>query len=117
MITGDLLLIGTHGESLHVRMQQSTSISKVLDGDFGSNRDFERRFGKVVAFQVGLEERAHLCISGSGSVKNQKVKLEAKGVDAERNQDEANSSGYPMFKVGHLTQRHLSAEVYAGQTS
>lgn len=50
VVTSDLLLVGTHGECLHMRMQQSTSIPKVLDGNLGSDGDLERGLGKVVAF-------------------------------------------------------------------
>lgn len=77
VVTSDLLLIRSYRERLDMRMQQSTSVAEILDRNLGSDGDFERRFCKVVASQMSLEQGAHLRVTGTGTIENHKVELEA----------------------------------------
>lgn len=118
VITSDLLLIRSYGKRLNMRMQQSTSIAEILNRNLGSDSNFERRFCKVVASQMSLEQRAHLRVTGTGTVQDHKVELEAEGVDAEWNQNETKSSRYPVLEVGHLAEsRRISSCVLATNES
>jgi hypothetical protein len=97
VIASNLLLVGALGISLDVRVEETTTVAHVLDGCARANGDFE---GAVLAnlgsLQVGLEERAHLGIARTGSVKDSKVESEGEQVDQERNDDETDNSGEKM---------------------
>lgn len=51
---------------------------------------------------MSLEEGAHLRVSSSRTVEDEKVDFEAKGVGAEGNDDEAEDTRDPMADVGAL---------------
>ena len=56
----------------------------------------KRRRGKVVANQVGLEQGAHLRISGTGVVQDQEVYLERAHVNQDWQDDETCYTGTPV---------------------
>src|SRR5690606_15637553 len=64
VVAGDLLLSGAVGVGLDVRVEQSTAISHVLDGDLGTERDLERAvLSDIGTLEVSLEQGAHLGVA------------------------------------------------------
>ena len=107
MITRDLLLKGSDRISLHVRMQQPSTITVILERELGSISDFQGRLGKVISTQMSLEERAHLRIPWAAPVENHEVQLERHGVDAEGDYDETKTSRQPVSKINSLSKGQL----------
>lgn len=99
VITRNLLLKTSHRQSLHVRVQQTTAVAVIFQGDGTAVGDFQRRLGKVVTTQMGLEEGRHLGVAGAGSVKDEEMHLEARGVDDEGEDYETGDSGNPVGDV------------------
>ena len=102
MVACHLLLLRARGECLDVRVEQTTSISVVLKRQLRAVRDFQGRQGKIVALQMRLEQGGHLRISRSGAVEDEKVDLEACGVDRKGQEDEACYTGNPVLDVCSL---------------
>lgn len=55
VIARNLLLLATDGVRLNVRMQQTASVSGVLQCELRPECDLERVSREVVAFEIGLE--------------------------------------------------------------
>ena len=56
-VAGNLLLKRADGVGLDVRVKQSTAVAHILERDLGAEDWLERIVGKVIAGQMGLEER------------------------------------------------------------
>lgn len=125
MVAGDLLLLRSDGISRDVGVEESSSVSHVLERQLGSICRFypsqhssvspqhgntwigltEWVASEIVALEVSLEEGTHLRVSRSGSVEDEEVHLEAQCVDAEGDDDEAEHSGDDVADVGALRGR------------
>ena len=62
-VAGNLLLKRADGVGLDVRVKQSTAVTHVLERDLGSEDGLERVVRKVIAGEMRLEERGHLCVA------------------------------------------------------
>lgn len=66
VVASDLLLLGTFGEGLHMRVQKASSIPHVLECDSRTNCKLKGAVpADLGATQVSLEKRAHLSIAGA----------------------------------------------------
>lgn len=93
VVAGDLLLARALGVGLNVRVKKTTAITHVLDSGARSNGNLKRAvFADLGSLQVGLEERAHLGIAGTGGVENGEVQSKREHVDEERNDDESHDT-------------------------
>lgn len=97
MITRHLLLIGTDGVGLYMRMQQSSTPSHIFESDFGTKGDFKWVLCKVVADEIGLEEGGHLGVAWAGVVKDHEVDFEGGHEDEDGDDDEAKNPSGPVF--------------------
>lgn len=85
-----------------MRMKETTAVGHVFEGHFAAEDGFKRVARKVVASQVGLEERGHLCISWAGSVEDKEMNFEAEHVDSQGCHDQAEDAGDPVFEINSL---------------
>lgn len=116
VVAGDLLLTGSFGICLDVRVKETTSVTHVLEGDTGTESDFERTvLADFCAFEVGLEQRAHLGISWAAVFKDKEMKVEGKEIDNHGNDDEAKDTETYVcgeLKLGHLQVSKLVPQVF-----
>lgn len=104
VIAGDLLLLGTLGVSLNVGVEKTTTVAHVLDSSTRAIGDFERAIlSNFCAFQVGLEQRAHLGITRTGAIEDGKVKGKGEEVDEERDEDQSHGTSGDMGDQGRLS--------------
>jgi len=103
VVAGDLLLLTSLGIELDVRMEETASVSGILDGDFRSVGDFKGRVRKIRSFEIGLEERGHLRVTRARILKNQEVNPEGEHVDQRRQNNETKHTSRPMSEVGSLS--------------
>ena len=76
----------------------TSTVSHVLDGSATAKGNLQRAtLANIGSLQVGLEERAHLSITGSSLGQDGEVDGETEHVDEERENDEANN---PSNDVG-----------------
>ena len=93
MVASDLLLSGTFGVSLYVRMEKATAVAHVLQGCHGANGDLKRvALAHLGTFEVGLKQGAHQSITWTAVLENEEMGPEGKHVDNERNDDQADNS-------------------------
>lgn len=94
VVASNLLLLGTLGVGLNVRVKKTTTVTHVLDGSARTNGNLERAvLSNLGTLEVSLEEGAHLSIARAGAVENGEVQGEREEVDQERDDDEANNTG------------------------
>jgi hypothetical protein len=94
VVASNLLLLGTLGVGLNVRVKKTTTVAHVLDSSARTNRDLERAvLSNLGTLEVSLEEGAHLSITRAGAVENGEVQGEREEIDEERDDDEANNTG------------------------
>lgn len=108
MVTSDLLLRRALGIGLNVGVEETTAIPHVLDGNAGADCDFERGFFDLRAFEVGLEERAHLCITGTRVLEDDEVEPEASHINRHWDRDETDDAGNPVLCIGDLLDLKIS---------
>lgn len=84
-------------------MQETSSVSHVLDRRAGSVRNLERAIlADLGAPEIGLEQRTHLSITRTRAVENSKVKREREKVDEEWNDDQAHDTSNQVSAQGRL---------------
>jgi hypothetical protein len=94
VVASNLLLLGTLGVGLDVRVKETTAVSHVLDSRAGTNRNLERAvLADLGTLEVGLEEGAHLGITRAAAVKDGEVESEGDEVDQEGDDDETDDTG------------------------
>ena len=97
VVASDLLLGRALGVCLDVRVEQSTSVSHVLQRGAGTVCDFERAvLANLSSSQVGLEERAHLRIAGTAVFEDDEVEVEGEHVDGEGDEDQTENAESEM---------------------
>jgi hypothetical protein len=97
VVASDLLLGRALGVCLDVRVEQSTSVSHVLQCGAGTVCDFERAvLANLSSSQVGLEERAHLRITGTAVFEDDEVEVEGEHVDGEGDEDQTENAESEM---------------------
>jgi hypothetical protein len=80
-----------------VRVEQSTSVSHVLQRGAGTVCDFQRAvLANLSSSQVGLEERAHLRIAGTAVFEDDEVEVEGEHVDGEGDEDQTENAESEM---------------------
>lgn len=93
VVASDLLLSRSLGIGLNVRVEETTTVTHVLDRGLGTNGNLQ---GAVLsdfgALQVGLEEGAHLGVAGAALVEDSEVQSEGQKVNEEWNEDETNGA-------------------------
>lgn len=118
VVAGDLLLSRALRVGLDVGVQETTTISHVLDGRARSVGDFQGAvLADLGALQVCLEQGAHLRITRTCVVENGKVECEREHVDQERDDDEANDASDNVSAQcgdGHLGVAKLGPEILNG---
>jgi hypothetical protein len=93
VVAGDLLLSRTLGVRLNVRVQQSTTISHVLQCCTRAIRNLQRAvLANLRSPQICLEERAHLGVTGSAIFEDDEVQVEREHVNGERDEDQTEHS-------------------------
>lgn len=121
VVASDLLLVRAIRISLDVTVQQTTSVTHVFEGNLGSKGKFEGRVTTdFAAFQIGLEERAHLSIARTTSGKDGKVEGERKEVDKEWDDNQAGNSSSNVggqLRNWHLGVTKLVPEILNGVNS
>jgi hypothetical protein len=98
-------------------VKETTTPAHVLERNLGSNGDIQRILVEIVPDEVGLEERAHLRVTGSGVVEDQEVNLERGHEDQNRDDDEADDAGRPVvYLLAHCESgiAKLVPEVFNG---
>jgi hypothetical protein len=103
VVTGDLLLLGTLRVSLNVRVEETATISHVLDRSAGTKDDLQRTvLSDAGSLEVGLEQGAHLSVARATLVENSKVHGKGEKVDEEGDDDKSNDSSNDMGAKGSL---------------
>ena len=105
VVASNLLLAGSFGVGLDVRVKQSTTVAHVLESGARSNGNFEGTVSEVVSSEIGLEERAHLGITGTRVLEDDEVRFEASHVDNERDNNQTTNAGDPVSSIGFLRQQ------------
>ena len=107
VVASNLLLLGTLGVGLDVRVKKTTAVSHVLDSRTGTNRNLERAvLSDLGTLEVGLEEGAHLGITRAAAVKDGEVESEGDEVDQEGDDDETDDTGKDVStedSLGHVS--------------
>ena len=105
MITCHLLLLRPFWIGLDVRMEQTTTVAHIFQGGPRTDGNLQwailSHFG---SFQVCLEQRAHLRISGTGIFQHQKVYVKRKHVDEQWKHNEPHDSRHDMWSKLDLHQ-------------
>lgn len=82
VVAGHLLLLGAFGVCLDVRVEETAAVAHVLDCCAGAESDLEGAiFANFRSAKVGLEERAHLSVTGTAIFKDEKMNVEGEHVD------------------------------------
>jgi hypothetical protein len=102
VVTGDLLLLRSFREELYVRVEETTAVSRVFDGHFWAECDFEGRVGEIGTSEIGLEERRHLSVSRAGIFEDQKMDPEWEHVDEQGEENEGENTSCPVTSVFNL---------------
>jgi hypothetical protein len=99
VVAGNLLLSGALRKRLNVRVQKSSTITHVLDGNTGTNSNLQRAVAQLGTLEVSLEKRAHLGIAGTGVLEDDEMRLKGGHVDKGRNDDEPDDSRNPVRHI------------------
>lgn len=92
VVAGNLLLGRAFGVCLNVGVQESATITHVLQSRTGTNGDFKRAvLANFSTPKVGLEEGRHLRIAGTTVLENKEVDVEREHVNNERDHNQANN--------------------------
>jgi len=115
VVACNLLLHGALWIGLDVRVEQSTTVTHVLQGDARAICDLEWAvLADLGSAQVGLEEGAHLRISGAAVLQNEEMQVETEGVDRQRDEDEAEDAEGQVcekLNLGHFEIAKLVPEI------
>lgn len=115
VVASNLLLLRTVGVGLNVRVQQTATITHVLDGSTRADGNFQGAvLADLSALQVGLEKRAHLGVTWSGSVEDSEVQSEGEHVDKEWNDDQTDNTSDDVGTEGRLKSDVSTARDLAG---
>lgn len=89
VVASNLLLLGTLGVGLNVRVEKAAAVAHILNGGARSNSKLQRAvLSNLGTAKVGLEERAHLSIAGTAVFQDQEVEPEGEQVDHHGDHDE-----------------------------
>ena len=99
-------------------MEETTTVAHVLQSDPGAVCDLKRRVtADLAAFEVCLEQGAHLGITGATLGQDGEMESKGEKIDQERNDDQTNNAGGEMGAqrgIGHLGVAKLVPEVLNG---
>jgi hypothetical protein len=88
VVASDLLLCGALGVGLNVRVEQSASVSHVLQRRARAVSNLERAvLADLGSSQVSLEQGAHLCVARAAVLEDEEVEVEGEHVDGEGDED------------------------------
>jgi hypothetical protein len=111
VVASDLLLSRAFRIGLNVRVEQTSSVTHVLQCDAGAVCDLERTvLANLCAAQVSLEKRTHLGVTRTAVLEDQEVEVEGEGVDGERNEDETEHAEGDVCNKFHLVELALFSE-------
>jgi hypothetical protein len=98
VVTGDLLLLRSFWEGLHMRVKKSSAVSHVFERDSRPNCQLKGAVSAdLSASQVGLEEGAHLGIARATVCKNQKVHIERQHVNQDWNDNQSYDANHNVL--------------------
>lgn len=105
VVASDLLLGRAFGICLNVGVEEPTTVAHVLQGGAGANYNFKGRFFDVGASKIGLEEGAHLGITGARVLEDKEMGPEASHVDRSWDYNETDDAGNPVLRISDLWNR------------
>jgi hypothetical protein len=121
VVTCDLLLSRALGIGLNVRMEQTSTVTHVLQGDAGSVCNLQRAvLSDLGSAQIGLEERAHLGVSGSTVLQNEEMQVEREHVHRQGDKDKTKDTEHEVreqLNLGHLEVSKFVPKVLDGVKS
>ena len=103
VVASDLLLSRAFRVGLDVRVEQTSTVTHVLQCGAGTVCDLERAvLADFGAAQVGLEKRTHLSVTRTTVLEDQEVEVKGKGVNGERDEDETEDAEGNVSNELHL---------------
>jgi len=109
VVAGNLLLTRAVGIGLDMGVEKTATIAHVLDRGPRAIGNLKRTvLSNVGTLKVGLEERAHLGVSGAAMVENRKVEVERNEVDDQRHNNQANDTRNKVGSEGSLEKHNAS---------
>lgn len=98
MIASDLLLLRPLRVGLDMRMEKTTTITHIFKRSSRTVSDFKGTiFSNLRTSKIGLEQRAHLRISGTAVFQDEEVYPEREHVNNERKDNQAHNSRPKVF--------------------
>lgn len=108
VVAGDLLLCRALGVCLYVGMKETSSVTHILQCRAGAVSNLEWAvLANLRSSQIGLEEGAHLGISGAAVLEDQEVQVEGEQVNREGNQNKSEDSESHMREEFNLVKLAL----------